>query len=481
MRLPKTSEIRGGGNLRVLIRAVLGGKAAFSAVALCMAFAPVAASGATAKWKNNDGGDMNDAANWVDGYIPQAGDTLDFSALTANYKGIVPISDDVQYETMTGFTVSLSRSDAARNWNFKYINSPGCDASGFNFWGNAHLNVEGKISYTGEKEYFISDTADLSTGGVTADEFEYTGPMGRYIVRAPNNNWGSIRARTFIHNGTGHLFLSSKHNSGDHTKARYVIGSGGFTFGDTQANSASRYYYIAYVEKKARTVRIDPSADYSFAANPTRDDNMAVSMSNQCALELGTSDFDNPSISRTITCIGGIGGYLSGMTVDKVNISIDGCGTIYFNTSTGNARFPGTIKVKDTATFVLKDTATTATGPMVFDSGTTLKAVQTGAAGTVELGGSVTLAADSVIVLDFATGATSAPLRLNGLALPESGTVKLKVTNSPGGKCTLIDNLPPEAAVENFEFAEKPYPNAKLYIEDGRLNMKPAGLIIIVQ
>ena len=371
-KMLKMSKIRGGG--RSLAASLRNGGAAIAA--LCVATAPSPSYAQTAMWKNNDGGNMNDAANWVDDYIPQAGDTLDFSAVTSTYKGIVPISDDVQYETMTGFTVSLSRSDAARIWNFKYLNSPGCGEAGFNFWGNAHLNVEGKITYTGEKAYFISDTSASDTGGVTADEFEYTGPKGRHIMRAPNNEWGGIRARTFIHNGTGdHLYLSSYYKNANNTKARYVVGSGGFTFGDTQVNPAGRYYYIALDNGWVRTVRIAPYADYSFAANPTRADNMAIAMSNQCALELGTSDFDDPSVPRRVTCVGGIGGYLSGTTADKVTITVDGCGFLFFNTPSTGARFPGTIKVKDKATFVIKDTATTAQGPMVFDSGTTLKVV----------------------------------------------------------------------------------------------------------
>lgn len=452
------------------------------AVIVASATAPSPSSAATATWKNNAAGNMGDEANWVDGYIPQAGDTLDFSAITDTYKGIVPISDDVQYETMTGFTVSLSKSDAARIWNFKYINSPGCGDAGFNLYNNACLNVEGKITYTGEKAYFISDTSASSEGGVTADEFEYTGPAGRYIMRAPNNVWGGIRARTFIHNGTGnYLYLSTYFKNDATTKARYIVGSGGFTFGDTQANTASRYYYIALDNSRARTVRIDPYADYSFAANPTRDDNMALSMNNQCALELGTSDFDDPSVPRKVTCDGGIGGYLVKTTADKMTITVDGCGFLFFNTPSNGARFPGTIKVEDRATLVLKDTATTAQGPMTFASGTTLNAVQTSAAGTVELGGTATFAADSFIALDFAAGSTAVPLRLNGFTPPASGAVKVKVSNFPSRKCTLIDNLPSGTAAGSFAFSEKPYLGAKLYIEDNQLKMKAAGLIITVE
>ena len=457
----------------------MGTKTIRAAIAAICVAAALPTLGETAKWINtNNGGNMSAAANWQNGYVPQAGDTLDFSVMTATYKGIVQdIADDIQFETMTGFNISLSSS----TWNFRCLTSPGCEAGGFCFLGPSRLNVAGKVTFTGAKTFFISDVSGEPQGGMTADEFEYTGPAGKYIIRAPHKDWGGIRARTFTNNGTGYLRLSSYHPSANNIKAHYIVGSGGFTFGDTQANPADRFYYIAYDNKWVRTVRIDPYADYSFAANPTRSDNMALSMNSQCALELGTSDYDDPSIPRTVTCIGGIGGYLSGTTAGKVNITVDGCGTVVFNTPSGGARFPGTTTVKDTATFILRDTALSPAGPMVFNSGTTLKAVQTTAAGTVALGGAVTLAADSVLAFDFATGATAAPLRLNGLTLPASGTVKVKVSNCPRGKCTLIDNLPAGTAANSFAFAERPYVNAWLYVEGNKLKMEPAGLVIVVK
>jgi len=432
--------------------------------------------GETAKWINtNNGGNMSVAANWENGYVPQAGDTLDFSVITAQYKGITQdISDDIQFETMTGFDISLNSS----TWNFRYLTSPGCEAGGLCFWGPARLNVAGKITYTGAKSFFISDTSPNSPGGVTADEFEYTGPAGKHIFRAPNKTWGGFRARTFTHNGAGHLWLSSYHNSADYTKAHYIVGSGGFTFGDTQANAASRYYYINLDNSWVRTVRIDPYADYSFAANPTRSDNMALSMNSQCALELGTSDYDDPSIPRTVTCIGGIGGYLSGTTADKVNITVDGCGTVVFNSGVYGSRFPGTITVKDTATFVLNDTALTGVGPMVLNAGTTLKAVQTDAERSVQLWGKLTCAADSTLAFDVVRGAKEPALRLFGIALPSTGKVKVAVTGFRGGVAHLMGNIPPGVTADRFELVGAPWPHARLFMRGNRLMLGTDGLVI---
>ena len=431
---------------------------------------------------------MSDPVNWENGYVPQAGDELDFSVMTATYKEIKQdIADGIQFETMTGFNISFAASDISSKWNFRHLTTPGCEAGGCNFFGTAHLNVAGKLTYTGAKSFFISDTDANDAGGVTAGEFEYTGPAGKHIFRAPHNNWGGIRAGTFIHNGKGHLLLCSNHTNADRTKTRYIVGSGGFTFGDTQSNTAGRYYYINRDNKKARTVRIDPCADYSFAANPTLTENMAIAMYDQCTLELGTSDRDDPTIPRTVTCIGGIGGYLNGTAAANVNIIIDGCGTNYFNSATGynsatgEPRFPGTVTVKDTATIAIKDTAITPAGPVLVNSGATLAIVQTGTSGVVEFGGSVTLAADSIVAFKMSPGASAVPLRLNGLVLPESGTVKIDATGCHARKCTLIDNLPAGVTADKFEFAARPYYGAKLYVENNQLKMKPSGFTIFVK
>ena len=434
--------------------------------------------GETAKWINTNGGNMNAAANWQNGYIPQAGDTLDFSVITATYKGITQdISDDIQFETMTGFDISLNSS----TWNFRYLTSPGCEAGGLCFWGAARLNVAGKVTFTGAKTFFISDVSGEPQGGMTSDEFEYTGPAGKYIIRAPHKDWGGIRARTFTNNGTGYLRLSSYHPSANNIKAHYIVGSGGFTFGDTQANPADRFYYIAYDNKWVRTVRIDPYADYSFAANPTRSDNMALSMNSQCALELGTSDYDDPSIPRTVTCIGGIGGYLSGTTADKVNITVDGCGTVVFNSGVYGSRFPGTITVKDTATFVLNDTALTGVGPMVLNAGTTLKAVQTDAERSVQLWGKLTCAADSTLAFDVVRGAKEPALRLFGIALPSTGKVKVAVTGFRGGVAHLMGNIPPGVTADRFELVGAPWPPARLFMRGNRRMRGTDGLVIKIR
>ena len=455
-----------------------------------MALAAVAASAAmylpsfgdTAKWINvNNGGNMSAAANWENGYVPRSGDTLDFTVMTATYKGIVQdIADDIQFETMTGFNVSLNSSSVATNWNFKYLTSPGCEVGGFNFYGYAHLNVEGKITYTGEKPFFVSDTSsnDGGIGGVTADEFEYTGPAGRHIIRAHHRNWGGFRARTFIHNGEGHLFLSSHYPNGDNTKTHYVVGRGGFAFGDTQANAAGRFYYMSLDNNWVRTVRIDPCADYSFAANPTRSDNMAVSMYSQCALELGTSDFDDPSVPRTVTCAGGIGGYLGGTTADKMSITVDGCGTLVFNSGVYGSRFPGTITVKDAATLVLTDAARTGVGPMTLRTGTTLKTVQTDAERSVQLWGKLTCAAGSTLAFDVMRGAKEPALRLFGIALPAEGKVKVAVSGFRGGVAHLMGNLPSGVTADRFELVGVPWPHARLFMRGNRLMLGTDGLVI---
>ncbi len=70
---------------------------------------PMSASAATAVWAGDVAGSVDDETKWVNGYKPQAGDTLDFSAVTATgmaslsaYRAINGPSNEVHFTTLTG-------------------------------------------------------------------------------------------------------------------------------------------------------------------------------------------------------------------------------------------------------------------------------------------------------------------------------------------------------------------------------------------
>ena len=426
-----------------------------------------------ATWKSNAGGDMSVASNWVDGYVPQAGDTLDFSVLSGSYKAISEdFNDERSFETVIAPTylyMGEATEDGHIGWGLKYLTySSGGD---FRVGTSGRLNVEGRITLTGSSTRFFN-----VLGGTTvlAGEIVSQGSLN-YMTKGPNAN-ASIRAGKFTHEGTGACILTCE--DANNAMMHYIVGAGGFGFGGSM--SSGKYWYCG-ADSGSRTVRIDPSADYCIAENPSRTDNLAISLAGtgNISLYFGTTDADDPSVARTVTFNGGLGGYQS-----KHNVIFDGIGSVVFNTTTGNDqnRFPGTIQVKDSVKFILRDTATTAKGPMTFAAGTTLKVEQTNPDGIVELGGVLTLSANSTLDFDLAANSTTSALKVATLTMPASGKVRVKASGvSRGGSAVLIDNLPSGTRANQFEFVGKPYDGARLVVRNNQLMVeKSKGLVIII-
>ena len=448
-----------------------------STAAICAATATLsgsaAAAAATATWKSNAEGNMSVAANWVDGYVPQDGDTLDFSALSGSSNKTVTedFNDGRGFETVIAPTylyMGESPNDGHVGWKLKHLTYSSGEA--FCVGSAARLQVEGRIALTGSSTYFFNTVGSTT---VVAGEIANQGGSNT-IVYWPNAN-AIVRAGKLVHEGTSFCRLTCSRD--DDTAVHYVVGAGGIGFGGT---SASGKYWYCDSGSKRRTVRIDPVADYCIAANPSRPDNMAISMDGTSGVSLyfGTSDADDPSVARTVTFNGGLGGYQA-----TDNVIFDGIGNVVFtSTKDDGNRFPGTIQVKDSVKFILRDTATTARGAMAFAAGTTLKVEQTGATGTVELGGELALAANSTLEFVLAENSAAPALKVAALTMPASGKVRVKVSGiARGGSATLIDNLPAGTTANQFEFAVKPYEVASLTVRDGKLMVeKGKGTMSII-
>lgn len=106
--------------------------------------------GATAVWKSNAGGNMSDPANWVDGYVPQAGDTLNFEAMTSEQVIRIDISDGRRFLTMTNFSYTVFRADDANSGNHLNFEKLECGNAVKSYLGSgAYLDISGKVIYSG--------------------------------------------------------------------------------------------------------------------------------------------------------------------------------------------------------------------------------------------------------------------------------------------------------------------------------------------
>ena len=348
----------------------LTGKAAILAAGICVA-AALPSYAKTAVWAGDVAGSIDDETMWVNGYKPQAGDTLDFSAVTAtgvanlsDYRAINGTSNETHFTTLTGldhvYLGGTSDGDVAQ-WNVDYLEYN--NGHRFVVGSSAQLNVAGKITVKGTTRALFNQ----GSRWIDADELEITDGLGTISYNA--SKW-RLRRLTCTNRSGKQVFLSA-YNSGQ--KNQFVIGSGGVGF--SGADSGTSYFAIA----ASRAIRFDPSADWTLGKGRTSG-NLALHFvsGGKQTLEIGTTDHYDATIPRTVTFEGGVGTN-NGLTDGK--LVVDGIGTLVFNTVTGGHQFNSPITVKDTATLLLRDTAASPIGSLNFASGTTLKVEQTNPTG----------------------------------------------------------------------------------------------------
>ena len=436
----------------------MGTKMIRAAMATICAAAAMPSWAATVAWKSNAQGYMNEASNWTGDALPQNGDTLDMSILTTPSNMYVgDFGDERRFETMTLWRTSGQLVLRDGTLRLQYLNYS--TGSVFGLSSAVVLDVSDKITSTGSRCF-----AGCGDGSVVAGEIEHAGSANSFFCNSSSFSGGLfVKTDKFTISNSGYLSLGSAGNNSNYG-VRYVVGSGGLTFGSGAGSSA--FYQNANKNK----VRIDPSADYTLEANPQREndmgDNLAF-MCHECTTYFGTTDYYDNTQPRTVTFVGGIG-------ADQVsgrNVIVDGIGTLVFNACrSGSHEFNGALTVNDTATLVLRDTAAPGKGTKTFNSGTTFKVEQTSPTGIVELKGTLTLAANSTLEFVLAANATTSALRVAGLTLPASGTVKVKIAETDTGRYALVENLPSGTTADKFTpVYDSSAAIVSLCVEDDRL------------
>lgn len=202
--------------------------------------------------------------------------------------------------------------------------------------------------------------------------------------------------------------------------------------------------------------------------------NQALWIFENGVLTLGTTDYDDPTVARTITFRGGVGTESGGV------MNVEGIGSVVFST-TSNGGFKGTLNVKDTSTLLYDDTSNTAAGTINVKSGATLKVARSS---NLAIGSALAPEAGAILEFDVSRlGADVAAVTLNGFTPPESGRVTVKVTGREGGGArTLLTNLPEGVTRENFALDRTGLPgNAVLTVRDGNLIIRPCGFMMIIK
>ena len=171
------------------MRRLIAGAAVAVSVAL-----PMSTSAATAVWAGDVAGSVDDETKWVNGYKPQAGDTLDFSVLSGSFKQIIEdFNDERRFETVIApayLYMGEKLEDGHVGWRLKYLTySSGAD---FRVGSSGRLHVDGSITLTGSSTYFFYMFGSTT---VVAGEIVNQG-QSNYLVRHPNAN-ASFRANGY--------------------------------------------------------------------------------------------------------------------------------------------------------------------------------------------------------------------------------------------------------------------------------------------
>ena len=320
-------------------------------------------------------GNLRDAANWRNGLVPRADDTLDFSGLAVaktincgDWGGTafagVKLGTAARQITVSGTLRLAALSATTTNCNL----SVGT---------NSKLIIDGDA------------TLSSSPSNVVYIVYENKGAVeigGKVVVRGnvkayPCYNCAAaatiaVKGIDSGASGSGSDFMKLNAYKKDAPTVKWIVGEGGL--------GGSKGYWIDRGDgdnKKGTGAELKAAADFAI--------NLAIGARQILTLDTGDG--------KTITVNGEI--YMDPAS-DTVNtLTVKGSGTVVCNYVQNNkSKFNGEVVVKDTATLAVNAGKCVTTGRITVNAGATLEVAQSG---TVELDGVLTLKDGARLKFDF--------------------------------------------------------------------------------
>ena len=366
----------------------------------------------TAVWKSNAGGDITDAANWEGNAVPEAGDTLDFSAITSDGIELTgTFSDD---RIFAGATFALSGNHNVRlsgSLHFQSLN----DANHLRIYSGGSLVVEGDLKW--DIVTAINENDDIGrllqqNDGIVvvkglAWAFGGYGGKSGYCYQTRGASGTPLRVGGIQYQCGGYQFGFYLHCYGNTSASgpgQWIVGSDGMTFypGGT-GGDAKNCFIVGGGNKGGGDVTLSSQADWAIGTSGN-DNSIADIYINGKKLTVDTKDYDDNTVSRTVT----LDGRIYAPSTSGTSLSITGNGTFKMATSVTSGKLKytcisNTVEVADTATLQLDEGASYQIANVSLAAGTTLALPNS--------------SADS-----FATRTG-----LGAVTLPSSGTVNLVV------------------------------------------------------
>ena len=423
----------------------------------------------TVAWKANAGGDIGDAANWEGGALPQAGDTLDFSAITTSGRSITgSITDSVTGKDVLFTTATFADLDAG------YVMLAGSlhlstlvNAENLAIGTTGSLVIEGDlVRDTSSKYAENSDTGRLlySNQGSVTVKGKVVGSADKASLAFYQYRSTKIGSTTYTFNPirTGGISYYSEYEktltfnlrqgySSNKAPGEFVIGSDGVSISSRAIGDKIRYTV-------ASGCTFHSDADWEFGrcdrSGTTKGDIYVTGATS--TLTFDTADYDSPSDAskaHTVTMTGRI----YAPETSGTGVQVSGNGTFVINTASGGyglqeTCISNTLAVVDSATLQLNESASYEIANLNLAAGTTLSLPYSGTMPGERNIGSLTLPASGTAtlridgpVLDYGDYPlfSSVPegwrdhLTVTGTALEGKGTAKLAVVD---GKLVLRKN-----------------------------------------
>ena len=284
----------------------------------------------TAVWKSNAGGDITDAANWVGDTVPEAGDYLDFSKITTTgYTLTGAFSDDrifagAKFALTGNNSVSLSGSLHFQNLT---------NASQLAIADAGSLTVEGNLVWqrsTAKSENNIGRLLQSNGGTVTVKGVAMCNSTGRnctgcYQTRSASTALLRVGGLDYYAGGyTIGFYLPSYGSSSGRAASEWIVGSGGMAF--SAGGNASNVKNCYVVEGADST--LSSQADWAIGTSGNSQSIADIYIDGQ-TLTIDTKDYDDDSVSRTVT----LNGRIYAPSTSGTSLKITGNGTFKVATS----------------------------------------------------------------------------------------------------------------------------------------------------
>lgn len=357
------------------------------------------------------GGDlkMSTAANWAGGAVPAADSDLDFSGVPSG----TTIDADADYAfgnvTMGANVVTFTGSLTATSFS---------DSSKVAVGANATVTFDGDLMFTGSGTKYVVYKVDAGGKFIVTGKVGLASGASCNLQAQDSPGTGIIVAGSLVNDSTDNwIYVAQDNNS---TKQKWAIGAGGITGTCTSAGM------WVFSNNKVNP-EIQPNTDDFTVSLWT------VLREKAKSFTYNTTGLDG--LGHTITLD-------AGFSDKTAPLYVTGTGKVVVNHVTksfgGKNAYSGPVTVTNSATLAINAEKQITTGAITMNSGTTLALPQTG---TVEMGGSLTLAGGAKLSFALA-GNADTTIAVTDLALPENGAVTVQFAEgsifAPGRKYTLL-------------------------------------------